>query len=133
MEYFMQSFSIPVKLSDSFEGLAESKGLLSIKDNSINIQFQTKDAILGMLKSDLINVELPLAHVIEISYKKSLFGNKLILKVDDLQLLGELPDCDNNEVSLAVARKDVDLAIDFVRAIKMDMSEKEYEEALKEA
>ena len=42
----MRSFSIPIKLADSFEGLAESKGLLSIKDESLLVQFQTKDAIL---------------------------------------------------------------------------------------
>ena len=129
----MKSFSIPIKLSDSFEGLAESKGLLSMKEDNINIQFQTKDAILGMMKSGLIEVTIPMASLVELSYKKSLFGNKLILKVDDLRLIEKLPEMDGNEVVLSIARGDIDDAIDFVRAIKMDISEKEYQEALKEA
>lgn len=114
----MQSFSIPIKLADSFEGFAESQGLLSIKDESILIQFQTKDAILGVVKSDLTEVKIPLANLVELSYKKSLFGNKLILKVDDLSLIARLPETENNEVALSIARKDIDEAIDFVRTIR---------------
>jgi hypothetical protein len=129
----MQSFSIPVKLADSFEGFAESKGLLISNDEAILIQFQTVDAILGVVKSGISEVKLPLANLVELSYKKSLFGNKLILKVDNLRLIEKLPECNNNEVVLSIARKDIDDAIDFVRAIKLDMSEKEYQEALKQA
>jgi len=129
----MNSFSIPIKLNDSFEGLAESKGLLSMKEGNINIQFQTKDSILGVMKSGLILVEIPLSNLVELSYKKSLFGNKLILKVDDLRVVEKMPNSDNNEVVLTIARGDIDDAIDFVRAIKMDISDKEYQQALKEA
>jgi len=129
----MKSFSIPIKLSDSFEGLAESKGLLSMKEDNINIQFQTKDSILGVMKSGLILVEIPLSNLVELSYKKSLFGNKLILKVDDLRVVEKMPNSDNNEVILTIARGDIDDAIDFVRAIKMDISDKEYQQALNEA
>jgi hypothetical protein len=128
----MQSYSIPIKLADSFEGLAESKGLLISNEDVITIQFQTVDAILGVVKSGLTEVKLPLANIVELSYKKSLFGNKLILKVDNLRLIEKLPEC-NNEVVLSIARKDIDDAIDFVRAIKLDMSEKEYQQALKQA
>ena len=85
----MQSFSIPIKLSDSFEGLAESKGLLSIKEEQIYIQYQTKDAILGMVKSGLLEVKIPFSNIVELSYKKSLFGNKLVLKVDDLKRVSQ--------------------------------------------
>jgi hypothetical protein len=114
----MRSFSIPIKLADSFEGLAESKGLLSIKDESILIQFQTKDAVLGVVKSDLTEVKIPLANLVELSYKKRIFGNKLILKIDDLRIIAKLPESDNNEVVLSIARKDIDEAIDFVRTIR---------------
>ncbi len=114
----MRSFSIPIKLADSFEGLAESKGLLSIKDESLLVQFQTKDAILGVVKSDLTEVKIPLANLVGLSYKKSLFGNKLILNVDDLRIIAGLPESENNEVVFSIARKDIDEAIDFVRVIR---------------
>lgn len=128
----MDTFSIPIKLSDSFEGFAESKGLLLLKNGAIIIQFQTKDAILGMVKSDLKNVDIPLENLIEISYKKSIFGNKLILLVDNLSFVEQLPSSDSNEIVLSIARKDIDTAIDLVRALKLDQSEKEYQAALKE-
>ncbi len=128
----MDTFSIPIKLNDSFEGFAESKGLLLLKNGAVIIQFQTKDAILGMVKSDLKNVDIPLENLIEISYKKSIFGNKLILLVDNLSFVELLPSSDSNEIVLSIARKDIDTAIDLVRALKLDQSEKEYQAALKE-
>lgn len=128
----MDTFSIPIKLSDSFEGFAESKGLLLLKNGKVIIQFQTKDAILGMVKSDLKTVEIPLENLIEISYKKSIFGNKLILLVDNLSFVKQLPSSDSNEIVLSIARKDIETAIDLVRALKLDQSEKEYRAALKE-
>lgn len=128
----MDTFSIPIKLSDSFEGFAESKGLLLLKNGKVIIQFQTKDAILGMVKSDLKTVEIPLENLIEISYKKSIFGNKLILLVDNLSFVEQLPSSDSNEIVLSIARKDIETAIDLVRALKLDQSEKEYRAALKE-
>ena len=128
----MDTFSIPIKLNDSFEGFAESKGLLLLKNGAVIIQFQTKDAILGMVKSDLKTVDIPLENLIEISYKKSIFGNKLILLVDNLSFVELLPSSDSNEIVLSIARKDIDTAIDLVRALKLDQSEKEYQAALKE-
>ena len=128
----MDTFSIPIKLNDSFEGFAESKGLLLLKNGAVIIQFQTKDAILGMVKSDLKTVDIPLENLIEISYKKSIFGNKLILLVDNLSFVEQLPSSDSNEIVLSIARKDIDTAIDLVRALKLDQSEKEYQAALKE-
>jgi hypothetical protein len=128
----MDKFSIPIKLSDSFEGFAESNGLLLVNNDIIHIQFQTKDAILGVVKSDLKSVEVPLKNIIEIGYKKSIFGNKLNIIVDSLSFVEQLPSSDSNEIVLSLARKDIDKAIDLVRAIKLDQSEKEYQAALKE-
>jgi hypothetical protein len=103
-----------------------------LKNGAVIIQFQTKDAILGMVKSDLKTVDIPLENLIEISYKKSIFGNKLILLVDNLSFVEQLPSSDSNEIVLSIARKDIDTAIDLVRALKLDQSEKEYQAALKE-
>lgn len=126
----MESNSLAIKLSDSYEGFAETTGLLKLKNDSIQIQFQTKDAILGMLKSGLQEINIPLNHVEEIGYKKSIFGNKLFITVDDLRIIEGLPNSDNNKVTLGVSREDFEKAVDLVRAIRLDMSEKEYQRAM---
>ncbi len=126
----METIILPIKLSNSYEGLAESKGLVSFEKDTVRLQFQTKDSIFGVLKSDLKDVDIPLKNIQEIGYKKSLLDNKLTIKVDDLRLIRELPDSDNSEISLSVARANIEDAIDLVRAIKLDISEKEYNEAM---
>ena len=126
----MESYSLAVRMYDSFEGLAETSGLLKLKNDALHIQFQTKDAIVGMLKSDLMEIEIPLNHVEEIGYKKSIFGNKLLITVDDLRLIERLPNNENNKITLGVSREDFEKAVDLVRAIRLDMSEKEYQRAM---
>lgn len=128
----MESNSLAIKLNDSFEGLAETKGLLKLKNDALRLQFQTKDAILGMLKSDLMEVDIPLKHVEEIGYKKSILGNKLFITVDNLRVIEQIPGNDGNKINLTVSRKDFEKAVDLVRAIRLDMSEKEYQQVMEQ-
>ena len=127
----MDKFNIPIKFKDSYEGLAESSGLLSMDDNQLIIQFETKDAFLGVIKSGLKTIQIPLKNVIELGYKKSIFGNKITILVDDLSYIEEVPNRDNNQVTLIIERKHIETAIDFVRAIRLDQSEKEYNQGMK--
>ncbi|MET1254085.1 hypothetical protein [Aliikangiella maris] len=129
----MESIVLPVKLEDSLEGLAESVGLLSQTPHSLKIQFQTKDAILGLIKSGVKVIEIPMKNVLEISIKKSIFSHKIIISVDDLNYVSQLPYTGNHEISLSVSRKNIDQAIDFVRSIRLDMSERVYNQAIKDA
>lgn len=129
----MENISIPIKFRDSYEGFAESSGILSLRENHIIIQFETKDALFGLIKSGLKKVAIPLKHIEELAYKKSIFGNRVSIKVDDLSYLEDLPERSNNKVVLLIDRKNIDRAIDLIRAIRLDMSEKEYQQALANA
>ncbi len=129
----MDNFNIPVKFKDSYEGFAESSGLLSMNDEQLMIQFETKDAILGVIKSGLKTIQIPLKNIVELGYKKSIFGNRVTIEVDDLSYIAEVPNRDNNQVTLIIERNYIETAIDFVRAIRLDRSEKEYNRAMENA
>ena len=130
----METMSVAVKLQDSADGmgLVEATGLLTISEDSLRIQFRSQDAIFGVFKSKLKTTEIPLSKVEELGYKKSIFGNKLFFKVTDLQLIESLPGCNNNKVTLGVSREDITTAEDMVRAVRLDMSEREYQAAMGE-
>jgi len=51
--------------------------------------------------------------------------------MNDLSYIAEVPNRDNNQVTLIIERKNIETAIDFVRAIRLEKSEKEYEQAMK--
>ena len=129
----MDKLNIPIKFKDSYEGFAESSGLLSMNKDSIIIQFETQDAILGVIKSGLISIQIPLKNIVELGYKKSIFGNRITITVDDLAFIAEVPNRNNNEVTLIIERKHIEAAIDFVRAIRLERSEKEYNQAMENA
>jgi len=129
----MDKFNIPIKFKDSYEGFAESSGLLSMNEEQLIIQFETKDAILGVIRSGLKTIQIPLNNIVELGYKKSIFGNRVTIIVDDLSYIAEVPSRDNNQVTLIIERKYIEMAIDFVRAIRLDRSEKEYNQAMENA
>jgi hypothetical protein len=129
----MDKISIPIKFKDSYEGFAESSGLLSIDGDTLTIQFETQDALLGLIKSGLITTQIALKNVIELDYKKSMFGNKVTITVDDLTYIAKIPGRESNQVALIIDSKYIDSAIDFVRAIRLDRSEKAYNQAMENA
>ena len=104
-----------------------------MNEEQLIIQFETKDAILGVIKSGLNTIQIPLKNIVELGYKKSIFGNKVTIEVDDLSYIAEVPSRDNNQVTLIIERKYIETAIDFVRAIRLDRSEKEYNQAMENA
>ena len=53
--------------------------------------------------------------------------------MNDLSYIAEVPNRDNNQVTLIIERKYIETAIDFVRAIRLDRSEKEYNQAMENA
>lgn len=121
--------SLPFTMSDAFEGLAETYGIAAVENGVIALQFQTKDAIIGAIKSGIKDVQIPVENLEEISFNKSIWGHKVTMRVNDLALVQDIPGQSTADLKLSTARKDADQAIDFVRAIRLDQSEREYNKA----
>ena len=64
--------SVPFRIKHVYEGLADTSGILILDDESLRFQFQTKDTILGVIKSDIKDLKIDLLYVEEIEFKKSI-------------------------------------------------------------
>jgi len=49
----MKQTSLPFRIKGVFEGLAESNGLLILSGNELKIQIQTKDQLVGLIKTNV--------------------------------------------------------------------------------
>ena len=125
----MQTQSLPFKNTDSYEGFAETTGLLRLDGENLNIQFQTKDAILGVVKSDIKDVTIPMDAIDDVEFKKSLWGGKITLRLNQLDLINSLSGSIGGEFTFSVARKNRELGSDVARAIRLALSEYEYDKA----
>ena len=121
----MPKISLPFKITDVYEGLALTEGLLRINDNSLIFEFLTKDAVLGLIKTEVQQVTVAFEDIEEVNFKKSMFGNSLQIRLASLVIAQKIPAQKGSNVELNIARKDADIALSFVSNIRLDMSSHE--------
>ncbi len=127
----MERRSVPFKTTDTYEGLAETKGLLRFENNQIILQFQTQDAVFGLMKSDVKDVQIPLEALESVEFITRWWGSKIAIHVNRLDLVQRIPGQSSNEIILKITRANKGLAGDISRKIRLSLSEYEYDEALK--
>lgn len=118
----MHNVSVPFKITDVYEGFAETDGIILFADGSIKLQFQTKDAIFGAIKSSVKEIILPLPAIQDMHLRKGLWRHALIIRVSDLKLLEQIPKQKAGEMKLKIKRRDADLALSLVSNVKLEMT-----------
>jgi hypothetical protein len=127
----MSRNTVPFKITDSYEGFAECIGLLVVNRDEIRMDFETQDSIFGMFKSGIKTITIPFDAIDEIGFKKSIWGNKIEVRLNRLDLIRSIPGQNRAEIKLSIARKHTDLAGDAIRSVQLHIAENEYDEALK--
>ncbi len=122
----MPNTSLPFKNENVYEGFAITEGALSLRENSLVFEFITKDSVVGALKSEVKQVVVAFENIEELSFKKSIFGNKLSVRLTNFMIAQELPGQEDCEVKLRITRKNTDTAQSFVAKIQLDMSDYHY-------
>jgi hypothetical protein len=99
---------VPFVLDDIYGGLAETRGLISNEGDRLRLQFQTQDSIVGVVKSNLAQIDIPMADVASVRFNSSWFGlsNCLHIQITRLDLLQSLPGSTQGRLHLKVARAD---------------------------
>ena len=101
---YLKNFTLSFKI-EVFEGLAETDGLLSFDADSLKLEFQTKDSIFGVIKSNIKKVFIPLDKIRNIEFKKGFFKDKLFIYTNSLDVVKKLPGGEGNEIKLILKKK----------------------------
>ncbi len=115
----MKRISVPFTIQNVFQGFAETEGILSIDNTDLKLEFQTSDNILGLLKSGVREVRLPLDKVEEITFRKRWLGCSLIIRVAEMRGAAEVPNFSQGEILLSIGKKHSQAASDLVSAIQL--------------
>ena len=97
--------TIPFSISDAYEGLADVDGLARFEADVLTLEFETKDAFFGVIKSGVKAVEIPLADLVSVTFKKNMIRATLKLRVRSMTLIEDLPGTNGGEFRLRFARK----------------------------
>ena len=115
-----QTVTLPFALPDSVAGLVECSGLARATPSELALEFVLKDGLLNVLKSGVKEIRIPRSEIEVIRLKRGWFGTSVRIRVKSLKWLANLPDCDNGELTLHIARQDRDRAAELVRLLSRE-------------
>jgi hypothetical protein len=114
--------TLPFTIDNVFQGLAETDGILSFDGTDLKLEFQTADTVVGLLKSDVENVKLPIAAIEEIAFRKGWFTCSLVIRVSDMRAALAVPNFKEGEVKLKIAKKHSQAAAEFVSSVQLGVA-----------
>ena len=110
--------TVPFTLSDVYAGFGECDGLLHNEGTHLCLEYQVKDGIVGVLKSDIKLVRIPIDDIVSLTLTKGWFGTKwgvkLVIQCDRMDALQDIPGASQGRVELSISAKNVQAADEFV-------------------
>ncbi|MGO9464461.1 MAG: hypothetical protein ACLQIB_46875 [Isosphaeraceae bacterium] len=99
---------VPVALPSHYQGLAESSGLLRDDGGDLVLEYQSKDAVVGILKSGVRQARIPRDMIASVAIEIGWFGlgTKVVIQTTSMQPIADVPGMDRGRLVLGVARKD---------------------------
>jgi|AntRauTorckE6833_2_1112554.scaffolds.fasta_scaffold101680_1 hypothetical protein len=104
-------------------GLQLAKGVVKTSTNGLILEFQTVDAIVGLIKSDVKQLQLPYDSIRAISFKKGLFSSKLTISCSSMKELEDVDFAEQATLTLKIKRKDRSVGKDIVGNMHLELSE----------
>ena len=104
-------------------GFMTMEGILRIEKGEIHIEYQKKDAIVELVKSNVKSISIDLNDIDLIEYKKNLFGARLIFHAKRATVFEDFPGSDLLVRTLKVKRKHRDIAANLASNVNLYLSE----------
>ena len=107
-----------------------------LEEDVLILEFQTQDSLVGLLKSKVKTIHLPLHALAAIHFQQKLFTACVTLRVHSMSLAQDIPGSRQGEVRLHIARKHRKVAHAFVTELGLRRAEQQVrrldEEAMKQ-
>lgn len=116
--------SVPFKVKNVGGGWVEANGLLVLDGELLCFQYQTKDAVFGVIKTGVREVKVGLVDVAEMRYKARWTGaGKLIVRLTDMKLGDGVPGHESGTVELLISRQNADTARELASSANLEAAE----------
>jgi len=86
-------------------GLLESEGLISLIDDTLRVEYQTADSVLGLLKTSLKEVEISVSEIRQARIERKMFGSELVLLGTSMRIFRNLPGATGGNFRIKVSRQ----------------------------
>jgi len=109
--------SLPFSISNVYAGFAEAFGIARFDGRQVTLEFEVKDGIAGVIKSELKDVTVPIEDIVSIVFQSGILKHKVAIQTDYLRSVAEIPGVSRGKVLLNIDRSDRETAERFVAAI----------------
>jgi len=100
--------AVPFDYEELYGGLANCHGLVRLDRKDLCLEFQVKDAVVGVLKSDVKEVRIPTSELASVRLEHHWFGlsTKLAIQTNRLEAAKDVPGMNQGRLVLSIARRD---------------------------
>ena len=91
-------FTVP----DLYHGMAQSSGLVQVRDDELLIEFETKDSIFGALQSGVREIRVPIADITGVRLDRDFWNTKLIIRGKRLKCFDGFPGHEAGQIRLTL-------------------------------
>ena len=117
------SYHLPFTVPSIGMGLQAMSGIAHFKKDTLRIEYELKDAILGVVKSAPREASLTVAQLLRVTMRRKLFGAKLEIQTRSLAELADIPGSEAGRLVLHVKRRDRNTAERMASTISLRISE----------
>lgn len=125
--------AVPFKIDQVYGGLGEAHGILSFDGERLCMEFQTRDAMFGILKAPIQSVTVDLEKVSSMEIRKGVFRSSLIILLSDFREAVKIPTSQAGEIRLRVAKKHYDELRTLDTEVRSVMTNRSLDELLAES
>ena len=115
--------TVPFIIPEINSGFQQAEGLLKLATEQLELEFEVKDAILGLIKSGVKDAVIPFSELKSIEFKKGWFSTKIILEGTSMKTFNELPGSELATCTLKVKRKHREDAESLISQARLQLSE----------
>lgn len=122
MEYNSNK-TVPFIIPEINNGFQQAEGLLKVSKEQLELEFEVKDSILGVIKSGVKDAIIPFSDLKSIDFKRGWFTAKIILNGTSMKAFKDLPGSELASCTLKVKRKHRDEAESLISQARLQLSE----------
>lgn len=111
---------LPFAIDDDNTGLTAVEGILHPEVSFLRLEFQMKDGVFGIIKGKAKSIQIPYEEVGDATFKSSFWGTSLTLRLNNMEILSEIPFTKGSRVKLKVKRRDREIG----QAVQVYLEEK---------
>jgi hypothetical protein len=117
--------TVPFTLDSAWAGFGQGEGLLRDEGTHLCLEYQLKDAVVGVIKGGLKQVRIPLKDLVSVTLTQGWFGQKwagvkIVIQAARMDVLQDMPSASQGRIELGISAKDHEAAEKLVADLHQD-------------